>query len=78
MQGVSPELSDAALETLKPTIESLLYQRGDTYESQYDRLNEFGNAGFISWVTRYGDALITVGVALALVAVCLLYTSRCV
>ncbi len=69
LQGVSPDLSDAALETLKPTIESLLYQRGDTYESQYDRLNEFGNAGFISWVTRYGDDLITVGVALALVAV---------
>ena len=69
LQGVSPDLSDAALETLKPTIESLLYQRGDTYESQYDRLNEFGNAGFTSWVTRYGDDLITVGVALALVAV---------
>ena len=32
-------------------------------------MNEFGNAGFTSWVTRYGDDLITVGVALALVAV---------
>ena len=69
LQGVSPELSDAALETLKPTIESLLYQRGDTYETQYDRLNAYGNAGFISWVTRYGDDLVTVGVALMLVAV---------
>ena len=47
----------------------LLYQRGDTYETQYDRLNAYGNAGFTSWVTRYGDDLITVGVALALVAI---------
>ena len=69
LQGVSPDLSDAALETLRPTIESLLYQRGDTYETQYDRLNAYGNAGFTSWVTRYGDDLITVGVALALVAI---------
>ena len=51
LQGVSPDLSDAALETLRPTIESLLYQRGDTYETQYDRLNAYGNAGFTSWVT---------------------------
>lgn len=69
LQGVSPDLSDEALETLKPSIEALLYQRGDTYETQYDRLNAYGNAGFASWVTRYGDDLVTVGVALALVAV---------
>ena len=66
LQGISPELSDEALETLRPTIESLIYQRGDTYETQYDRLSAYGTAGFVSWVTRYGDDLITVGVALTL------------
>ena len=76
LQGVSPDLSDAALETLRPTIESLLYQRGDTYETQYDRLNAYGNAGFTSWVTRYGDDLITVGVALALVAIMVFFAKR--
>ena len=73
LQGVSPDLSDAALETLKPTIESLLYQRGDTYETQYDRLSAYGNAGFTSWITRYGDDLVTVGVALLLVAVMIFF-----
>ncbi len=68
LQTISPDLSDAALETLRPTIEALLYQRGDTYETQYDRLSAYGTAGFASWITRYGDDLITVGVALTLVA----------
>ena len=68
LQTVSPDLSEAALETLRPTIEALLYQRGDTYETQYDRLSAYGTAGFASWITRYGDDLITVGVALTLVA----------
>ena len=68
LQAISPDLSDAALETLRPTIEALLYQRGDTYETQYDRLSAYGTAGFASWITRYGDDLITVGVALTLVA----------
>lgn len=73
LKGVSPDLTDDALTTLRPTIESLIYERGDTYEKQYDRLSAYGTAGFVSWVTRYGDDLVTVGVALLIVALMILF-----
>jgi simple sugar transport system permease protein len=68
LKGVYPVLDDASLHTLTPTIKNLLYQRGDNFESQYDRLAGFGQSGLGTWVTRFGDDMVTVGVALILVA----------
>ncbi len=68
LKEIYPVLDDASLETLKPTIKNLLYQKGDDFGSRYDRLAGFGETGFAARVTRFGDDMITVGIALLLVA----------
>ena len=70
LKKLYPILDDAALESLQETMVDIVYQEGDTFDTQYDRyLEQTGEksstAGF---VIRHGDDLIYAALALLVVA----------
>ena len=78
LKGIYPALDDGALATLKDTVIDLLYQSGDKYETMFDRFSQSGGKALEGdiWsarVIRYGDDLVTIGVALALLALLILF-----
>ena len=70
LKNLYPMLDDAALESLKETMASLVYQEGDTFDSQYDRYQEQSGAktGTSANLIRHADDLIYVGIALLVLA----------
>jgi len=63
-------LDDDALEALEGTMRVVVYQEGDTFDTQYDRyLEQCGEkSGFGGYLIRHGDDLIYAGLALLFTA----------
>ena len=79
LQGIYPVLDASALNTLKGTIESIVYTRGDTFTAQYDRYVAAGSEEALdnkgaAFVVRYADDLIYVGAALLIAALVVLFS----
>ena len=70
LKKLYPVLDDAALESLHETMENIVYQEGDNYDTQYDRyLEQTGSQGTVSgYLIRHADDLIYAGIALLFVA----------
>ena len=70
LKQLYPVLDDDALLALEETMSAIVYQEGDTFDTQYDRFVEQsgkkgGTSGFL---IRHGDDLIYAGLALLFVA----------
>ena len=65
-----PVLDDEALASLEETMENIVYQEGDTFDTQYDRyLEQSGEKSSRSgYLIRHGDDLIYAGLALLVLA----------
>ena len=65
-----PVLDDEALEDLQETMAGIVYQEGDTFDTQYDRyMEQSGAKGTTSgYLIRHGDDLIYAGLALLVMA----------
>ena len=63
-------LDDDSLEALEGTMRAVVYQEGDTFDTQYDRyLEQCGEkSGFGGYLIRHGDDLIYAGLALLFTA----------
>ena len=70
LKTLYPVLDDEALSDLKETMEDIVYQEGDTFDTQYDRyLEQTGEkSGTSGYLIRHGDDLIYAGLALLVVA----------
>ena len=70
LKQLYPVLDDAALESLQETMKNIVYQEGDTFDSQYDRyLEQSGDKGSTDgYLIRHGDDLIYAGLALLVLA----------
>lgn len=69
LKTLYPVLDDAALESLHETIENIVYQPGDTFDTQYDRyLEQSGSKDGDSYIVRHSDDLIYAGLALLVTA----------
>ena len=78
LKGIYPVLDDSAIATLKGTITSVIYQRGDTYTAQYDRYIAAGSGaaltnGTSAALIRYADDLLYGAMALVVCAAVVLY-----
>ena len=77
--GIYPVIDNAAVAQLKPLLLSLISQPGDRYEAEFDRYAGAGGAGALkdkatlAQIIRYGDDLITLGVALVLAALIIFF-----
>jgi len=65
-----PVLDDEALADLQETMTAIVYQEGDTFDTQYDRyLEQSGKKGSTGgYLIRHGDDLIYAGLALLVLA----------
>ena len=70
LKNLYPVLDDEALLSLQTTMEGIVYQPGDTFDTQYDRyLEQTGQkSGMNGYLIRHGDDLIYAGIALLVVA----------
>ena len=70
LKNLYPMLDDAALESLKETMDAIVYQEGDTFDSQYDRYQEQTGmkTGATAYVIRHADDLIYAGIAMLVLA----------
>ena len=70
LKSLYPVLDDEALADLKDTMAAIVYQEGDTFDTQYDRyLEQSGEkGGAAGYLIRHGDDLIYAGLALLVVA----------
>ncbi len=81
LQGVYPALDEGTLAQFKPMMLSLTHARNDHYETEYDRYAKAGGSAALqggetaaALLARYGDDLVTIGLALLLVAlICFFY-----
>ena len=78
LRTIYPVLDDSALATLKGTISSIVYQRGDSFTVQYDRYIAAGSGAAVSsktsaFMIRYADDMIYVGLALIIAALVVLF-----
>ena len=71
LKKLYPVLDDEALESLQETMDGIVYQEKDTFDTQYDRyLEQSGSkAGASAYLIRHGDDLIYAGLALLFTAV---------
>ena len=70
LKKLYPVLDDATMESLEEIMEGIVYQPGDTYDTQYDRyLEQTGEKSTTTgFLIRHGDDLIYTGIALLVVA----------
>ncbi len=70
IQKLYPVLDESTLSSLQQTMETIVYQSGDTFDTQYDRyLKQSGaSVGASGYMIRHGDDLIYAGLALLFVA----------
>ena len=75
LKVVYPVLDDEALESLQETIDALVYQPSDTFDTQYDRyLEQSGGKSTTSgYLTRHSDDLIITALALLVTAALLVF-----
>ena len=70
LKKLYPVLDDEALSDLKETMAGIVFQEGDTFDTQYDRyLEQTGEKSSTSgYLIRHGDDLIYAGLALLVLA----------
>ena len=70
LKNLYPMLDDAALESLKETMDAIVYQEGDTFDSQFDRYQEQTGMkiGATAYAIRHADDLIYAGIAMLVLA----------
>ena len=70
LKNLYPMLDDEALESLKETMDAIVYQEGDTFDSQFDRYQEQTGMkiGATAYVIRHADDLIYAGFAMLVLA----------
>ena len=75
LKKLYPVLDDEALESLQQTIQNIVYQEGDTFDTQYDRyLDQTGEKNSMSgYLIRHADDLIYAGLALLVAAALVLF-----
>lgn len=75
LKGLYPVLDDAALSSLRETMEAIVYQAGDTYDTQYDRYITQSGSGSTAagYLIRHGDDLIYAGLALLVTAALIVF-----
>ena len=75
LKGLYPVLDDDALSSLRETMETIVYQTGDTYDTQYDRYIAQSGSGSTAagYLIRHGDDLIYAGLALLVTAALIVF-----
>lgn len=75
LKGLYPVLDDDALSSLCETMEAIVYQAGDTYDTQYDRYITQSGSGSTAagYLIRHGDDLIYAGLALLVTAALIVF-----
>ena len=75
LKALYPVLDDDALASLRETMETIVYQSGDTYDTQYDRyMTQSGSGSTVSgYLIRHADDLIYAGFALLVVAALIVF-----
>lgn len=75
LKEIYPVLTDDALETLRETVEGILYQSGDNFQIQYDRYMKQSNtkASMGNNILRHADDIIYMGIALIVVTCLILF-----
>lgn len=75
LKGLYPMLDDDALSSLRETMEAIVYQAGDTYDTQYDRYITQSGSGSTAagYLIRHGDDLIYAGLALLVTAALIVF-----
>lgn len=75
LKGLYPVLDDGALSSLRETMEAIVYQVGDTYDTQYDRyITQSGSVSTAAgYLIRHGDDLIYAGLALLVTAALIVF-----
>ena len=70
LKKLYPVLADEALVSMQETMEGIVYQTGDTFDTQYDRyLEQTGQKSSANgYLIRHGDDLIYAGLALLVLA----------
>ena len=70
LKNLYPMLDDAALESLKETMDAIVFQEGDTFDSQFDRYQEQTGMkiGATAYTIRHADDLIYAGIAMLVLA----------
>ena len=70
VKNLYPMLDDDALVSLKETVDAIVYQEGDTFDSQFDRYQEQTGMkiGASAYAIRHADDLIYAGIALLVLA----------
>ena len=70
LKNIYPMLDDAALESLRETMAGIVYQEGDTFDTQFDRYQEQTGAKLSTnaFLIRHADDLIYAGFALLVLA----------
>ena len=75
LKGLYPVLDDDALSSLRETMETIVYQAGDTYDTQYDRyITQSGSGSTVAgYLIRHADDLIYAGLALLVTAALIVF-----
>ena len=75
LKGLYPVLDDDALSSLRETMETIVYQAGDTYDTQYDRyVAQSGSGSTVTgYLIRHADDLIYAGLALLVTAALIVF-----
>ena len=80
LKALYPVLDDDAITSLRDTMEAIVYQSGDTYDTQYDRylVQSDSKSGTAGYLIRHGDDLIYAGLALLVLAALIVFYEKLV
>lgn len=80
LKALYPVLDDDAITSLRDTMEAIVYQSGDTYDTQYDRylVQSGSKSGTAGYLIRHGDDLIYAGLALLVLAALVVFYEKLV
>ena len=75
LKNLYPMLDDESLESLKESMAGIVYQEGDTFDSQFDRYQEQTGKkpGTAAYLIRHADDLIYAGFALLVLAALIVF-----
>lgn len=82
LNRIYPGTDENSFTALKQIVIDLIYQDGDTYASQFDRFAEAGGLEALgdnltkARIIRYGDDLLTIGIALIILALAIFFWTR--
>ena len=75
IKAVFPALTDDILQTLKPSITSVMAEQNDTFEKQYDRALNASNtdAGMFGWMLRQAKTLALSSIGMVILALAVFF-----